>query len=692
MNVLSKTNVAKSNNPIFSRFQNLLEAGRQISQVRTPDEVASNCIKYTSLLLRAPGVVLLDAENPDPNVHNVISWSLIESALIQQSPVIGLDHIGDQVIVAPIFVRGEIAYAIYAGPIEVSGTHGEEERRIIEYLATTTAAAFEKVEAFARLERHAEILEKRVDERTAEIRARSEELERSADELRNARNFLKQAYEQAEAANRVKSEFLANMSHEIRTPIAAILGFTELLIRDVIPAEQTKEKLETILGSGKHLLELVNNILDLSKIEAQEFVFEEVPMSLAEITKDVMVTLSEEASRKSIQLNLTIAPKVPASLVSDPTRIRQVLTNLIGNGIKFTESGSVDVTIGLQTQTKVGTPIEDLGPMRRIFIDVVDTGIGVDEDKINSIFDAFAQADSSTTRKYGGTGLGLSISRNIAQRLGGDISVESELGKGSRFRFEFDALVDSLESIESGTQTMKDEWLGQQPNLTKHRILIVDDARTNREFLKIVLTHAGCDVVTCDNGQQATEKVCDAPDSPFDLVLMDMQMPVMDGFTATRIIRQHDKELPIVALTAKSMKDDDKLCLAAGCSLYLSKPVSPQRLLECISSLLGTREAVKAADPEDETDNSSVNDKIAQLASKFIAGLKSKIPKFEEALIDSDFDAIKAYGHALKGSAATVGLNELARLGAKMEEAARKCCEDDVLQIIQLLRTIAEVT
>ncbi|MBY0113667.1 MAG: response regulator [Phycisphaerales bacterium] len=388
-----------------------------------------------------------------------------------------------------------------------------------------------------------------------------------------------EAKEQAERASKAKSEFLANMSHEIRTPMTAILGFAELLNDAEYQADATRRRdaVRTIKEHGNALLGIINDILDLSKIEAGKMSVERIATDPVRIAREVCALLKVRAQAKGIALELSIAPDVPTSIASDPMRLRQILINLIGNAIKFTEEGQVRVALRPASGN-------------RLLIEVADTGIGLTPDQIAGLFGAFAQADTSTTRRFGGTGLGLRISRSLAQMLGGDIAVRSDYGMGCTF------------TVSIGSDVLASELPKRLPSvLHSHavslegvRILVAEDGPDNRRLIQHFLKKAGANVCFVENGLDAVRAIFpDAaePAANFDVVLMDMQMPIMDGYEATQELRRRGCELPIIALTAHAMNGDEAKCLAAGCSSFASKPIQRETLLATIAFFAARRDA-----------------------------------------------------------------------------------------------------
>ncbi len=420
-----------------------------------------------------------------------------------------------------------------------------------------------------------------------QIHDRTVELECSRNELASQAESLQQAMVAAQAANVAKSEFLANMSHEIRTPMTAIMGYADLLFEEgdlsKAPAKRV-EAVRTIQRSGDHLLSIINDILDLSKIEADKIDMEHVPCSPLQLLADVESLMLVKAVAKGIQLSIEYETEIPESICSDPTRLRQMLVNLVGNAIKFTHEGSVRIAVRLV-----------LDAQARMEFDVSDTGTGMTQQQIAKLFRPFTQADSSMTRNYGGTGLGLTISKRIANLLGGDLYIlESTPGQGSTFRLTLPLnSVEGLKMIrvERGATSASialsnGNQASRQPTSLEHcRILLAEDGADNQRLIAFVLRKVGGEVLVVDNGRAAVDAAWEAHEAqrPFDVVLMDMQMPIMDGYEAAALLRALGYPGKIIALTAHAMAGDRQKCQAAGCDDYATKPIDRAGLLAQIA-------------------------------------------------------------------------------------------------------------
>ncbi|MCM2374551.1 response regulator [Aporhodopirellula aestuarii] len=395
---------------------------------------------------------------------------------------------------------------------------------------------------------------------------------------REAEEALRKSEKMARQASISKSEFLANMSHEIRTPMAAILGHADMLLSHLDDPDN-RGCVETIKRNGNHLLDIINDILDLSRIEAGKLDIEPESCKLSEVLQDIWALMQVRVEDKSIELRVVGEGKLPSTIETDPKRLKQVLINLIGNAIKFTEKGQVQLRV---THTQAND-------QHRLRFEIQDTGIGISGEHMGKLFKPFSQADSSVTRRFGGTGLGLSISKRLVTMLGGQLTVESELGVGSTFRVELP--VGDLENVSF--DEFQIEKVSHQTERPRNRVclgcrvLLVDDRRDVRFVAQHILEGAGAAIDTATNGREAIEKIRTAEQNgqAFDVVVMDMQMPVMDGYAATAELRATGFERPIIAMTADAMTGDKERCLEVGCDDYQSKPVDAKELVEKVRRL-----------------------------------------------------------------------------------------------------------
>jgi signal transduction histidine kinase/CheY-like chemotaxis protein len=522
----------------------------------------------------------------------------------------------------------------------------------------------------------------------------------------------------AEAANESKSNFLANMSHEIRTPLTAIIGFGEELRDPSLTPAQQAEAIDLVVRNGKHLLELVNEILDLSKIEAGRLDVELVPVSVHQIIGDVLAALRIRAKEKQLDLRVNYVTAIPEQITTDPTRVRQILINLLGNALKFTESGSVTVTVRLASALSSPGSEAD-GAL--LYVEVTDTGIGISEQDISRLFQPFTQADVTTTRRFGGTGLGLTISRRLAQLLGGDVTVRSDVGVGSTF------------TVSLATGPLRDVRLLGQPELLQAvsrqaaipqsepetlsaRILLVDDAPDNRLLVTRILEKHGATVEIAENGRDGADKAWQAfsAGNPFDVVLMDMQMPVLDGFGAARQLRGRGYNRPIVALTANAQPADLQKCYDTGCDAHAPKPIDRAALFRTLKELcdlpgsgagqLRTEETVgaplSAKSPAHAAGDRAAfvvdrgtamrrmggsEDLVREVAGMVVELLPVWLAEMKRNLDAGDWSNLKRLAHTLKTSAENVGARALAESAWQLESSLQRSENDAASELLQRL-------
>jgi PAS domain S-box-containing protein len=519
---------------------------------------------------------------------------------------------------------------------------------------------------------------------------------------------LRQSRDAADKANSAKSEFLARMSHEIRTPLNAILGFADVLRRGFAENEQERQEyLGTIHSSGQHLLALINDILDLSKVESGRMELEKVRCSPHQLIRQVAVELSIRAKEKGLSLEYSAPYGLPEVITTDPVRFRQVLFNLVGNAIKFTPQGSVKIVARMFTADQC----------RKLSIDVIDSGIGMSDESLGKIFKPFVQADTSITRQFGGTGLGLSISRRLVEAMGGSITVKSQPGRGSTFTMTIDpgdltgVSTISADSASAQISTQSATARSANVNASSARVLVVDDGDSNRKLARLVLERAGMTVRLAENGADAVKLVAS---ESFDVILMDMHMPIMDGFAATAELRERGCKLPIIAMTADAMKGDEDKCRAAGCSGFLPKPIDMDRMLETVAAAaqanrpraevsaqqskpaVSAQTAPVAANPPAPEPLEPIHSRLpaddpefCQIVDEFLDRLRQQLDAMQKALSAEDLRQLAAAAHWLKGSGGTAGFDAFTKPATELERLAKESQIERIAPALAELQKLA---
>jgi PAS domain S-box-containing protein len=515
---------------------------------------------------------------------------------------------------------------------------------------------------------------------------------------------LKHAEAAAEAASRAKSDFLTNMSHEIRTPMTAIVGFSELLLQPVQSLSDRQDALQVIRRNARHLLDLINDVLDLSRIEAGKMEISRTTSDLIQMLGDVASMMRSRAVEKGLEFSVQFQGPIPRTIQTDPLRLRQILVNLLGNAIKFTASGEVRLVVSCPV---VGHGSE--APGTDVRFEITDTGIGMTPEQMSRLFQPFTQADESTTRKFGGSGLGLDISKRLAQLLGGDITVQSVAGVGSTFTLSIDGSpMKDVQVITDATALLlgssREKADSREIKFTGH-VLLAEDGPDNQRLIRHLLERAGATVSIAENGRLAVDK---ARAEAFDLILMDMQMPELDGYGATSELRRRGIQIPIIALTAHAMSDDRDKCIAAGCTDYLTKPLDTELLLATVGRYLS---ALKPANPSQLSASPasaspalpvvthSIQSRFAgdqrmiDIINQFVAALPARVMELLKLLETNDLPKLQMAVHRLKGSGGGYGFTPISELAAVAEKLLKDETNSDAVRsaiqdLVELIRRV----
>jgi len=578
------------------------------------------------------------------------------------------------------------AFAIYAPYYAIEFNHIENSAQYVE-LAVNTFIVFSIISITWIIKLyHLNFREK--------DRSLRQKLELEIEKTKNAEKALVIARDEAIEATKAKSCFLANMSHEIRTPLTAIIGFSKLLKHQKLSKEKSRKNVNTVIKNSEHLLHIINDILDFSKIEANQLTVENTKISLFKFISDTNNLVEGNIVNKGLEYKINYHFPIPSFITSDEVRLKQIIINLCGNAGKFTANGYVHLDIKYEEASN------------QLFFSVLDSGIGLTETQIDKIFDSFTQADLSTTKNYGGTGLGLSISKQLSQKLGGDISVTSEVDSGSCFTFSINPgdpstleMVNALPEVDEEKEIT--QILSTFDIQVSGHILLVEDTIDNQELISFYLNDMGAQVSVANNGKECIELV---QNKTFDMILMDMQMPVMGGYDALRALREQNCQIPIVMLTGNVFEEERQRCLEAGSNGFLSKPIDLEALTVIVERYLDNAtsdtpvaqaiesEVIQEIDQQNEGPIISKlmgkSDKIDRLIMKFSDHLNVFVNKIEQAYIDNDFDILRSEAHKLKGVGGNYGFLDLTDICRNLEIYIESKELDCIKECVERLKSV----